>query len=335
MKYDVSIITVNYNGKKYNDIFFDSLFKINSGGICWEIIFVDNNSSDDSVSAVEKKYLPLFQNLKIIKSNKNRGFAGGNNLGVKEASGEYVIFLNNDTAVDPNWLKNILSCIKTTKAGIVVSKLVFYPKFIKIDLNDNNKPKTKEELLLKYKSLSPANDSNGIDIIQNVGSAINSNYDGYDIGFLEEDKGQYNEVTERQSACGAAMCISKKDFTFIGGFDERFFMYYEDSDLSFRLRRMLNKKIIYCPTALVRHFHTGSSVEWSPFFCYYVFRNKQLFVLKNYPITTFVKSYFRFLSWVVHELFSKSRTYRFKMNLLKSALSVIFNIPRYIFKNNY
>ena len=173
-------------------------------------------------------------------------------------------------------------------------------------------------------------ESKTINIIQNAGSGLNKNNDGYDIGFLEEDIGQYEKTIERDIACGAAMCILREDFIKIGGFDDNFFMYYEDTDLCMRLRRKLNKKILYCPTAVVRHVHTGSSIEWSLFFCYYVFRNKQLFLLKNYPLSVFLYSYARFFASTIRELLSKSRTSEFKLNYLKSFLSVFINIPRYI-----
>ena len=384
MKYDASVIIVNYNGKKYIDALFDSLKKLESPEVNFEVIFVDNNSQDDSIDYLEKKYIPIFNNLKLVKSKVNTGFAGGNNLGVKNAEGKYVIFLNNDTAVEKDWLKNTISCIKNTEAGIVASKLIFYPRFLKFIIHSKEKVKIKKEvkingskvlILSKYcknimelgdfiigdknssvyipidpflfedinllvnvdskgmhniKILNTDIESKTINIIQNAGSGLNKNNDGSDIGFLEEDIGQYEKTIERDIACGAAMCILREDFIKIGGFDDNFFMYYEDTDLCMRLRRKLNKKIIYCPTAVVRHVHTGSSIEWSLFFCYYVFRNKQLFLLKNYPLSVFLYSYARFFASTIRELLSKSRTSEFKLNYLKSFLSVFINIPRYI-----
>ena len=86
--------------------------------------------------------------------------------------------------------------------------------------------------------------------------------------------------------------MKKQDFLDCGGFDDRFFMYYEDTDLSYRLKSM-GKKIMYCPTAIVRHIHTGSSTEWSDFFLYHVYRNKLLFVWKDVSRGQFFKYYLR------------------------------------------
>ena len=147
MKYDASVIIVNYNGKKYIDALFDSLKKLESPEVNFEVIFVDNNSQDDSIDYLEKKYIPIFNNLKLVKSKVNTGFAGGNNLGVKNAEGKYVIFLNNDTAVEKDWLKNTISCIKNTEAGIVASKLIFYPRFLKFIIHSKEKVKIKKEVV--------------------------------------------------------------------------------------------------------------------------------------------------------------------------------------------
>jgi hypothetical protein len=275
-------------------------------------------------------------------------------------------------------VKNIINCIKVTKAGIVTSKLLFYPRFVKVPINSENRIEIKKEIIINgdktlisrkfcrnivetkdsimcdknstvYLPVFPSQEdwtdvnatlniagldknikAKTVDMIQNAGSAINKNYDGYDIGFWEEDGGQYEDLIERESACGAAMCMSKKDFIEVGGFDDNFFMYYEDSDLSLRLKRKLGKKIVYCPKAVVRHVHAASSVEWSLFFCYYVFRNKQLFLLKNYSFRVFVYSYIKFIVSTGKELLSKSRTKEFKINQLKSVFSVFISIPRYI-----
>lgn len=125
-----------------------------------------------------------------------------------------------------------------------------------------------------------------VDVIQNAGSRIVSPYSGQDIGAGEIDCGQYDKNRNLELACGAAMLLRKEDFNKVKGFDKLFFMYYEDSDLSLRIRK-LGKEIIFVPNSIVRHIHTGSSKEWSPFFTYFVFRNRLLFILKNYSVRAF------------------------------------------------
>lgn len=349
-EYDVSIIIVNYNGKRYIDALFESLYNLQLDDIKLEIIFVDNASSDDSTNYLEKKYKSDI--LKIVRSNENLGFAGGNNLGVKNCRGKYIVFLNNDTKVDKLWIKTLYERIKDDDSiGMINSKLLFFYDFIKINTVTNDKFKIEKKvsindkeyevdnkfaknLLLEdnmtcfghsyfylplldgdseYKFILKVSEYNNetdyvlldgnkyfsnedgnititlnIDktlasktaLIQNAGSGINENYDGYDIGMGEEDSEKYNKEYEINNGCGASIIMLKEDFEKAGMFDEDFFMYYEDTDLSYRIKK-LGKKIIYYPYSIVRHIHTGSSKEWSPFFIFHVVRNKALFVYKN------------------------------------------------------
>ncbi len=127
-------------------------------------------------------------------------------------------------------------------------------------------------------------------IIQNAGSDYDVNLNGFDIGAGERDKGQYNDVREVNMFCGGACLISKIALEKAGLFNAHFFSYYEDSDLSLRLRKQ-GFKILYNPSSLVLHYHSGSSVEWSPFFTYYVFRNKIIFSGKHFGAKAYFKAY--------------------------------------------
>ena len=349
-KYDVSIIIVNYNGKRYIDNLFLSLKELDIKDIKVQIVFVDNNSSDNSVEYLKEKY--SLANLKIVESKENLGFAGGNNLGVKECEGEYIVFLNNDTKVEKRWLSELFYKIKSDSSiGIVNSKIMFFYDFIKLNAKTLDKFLLKSKILVNDKEYLidnkfcknilygenitcfghsllyiPLQDGiidyhiklyvkdyneetdwiyindlqyninergiielnitkeqiiqNKLSLIQNAGSGINDNFDGYDIGLGEEDSEEYQKEYEINNACGASIIMLKSDFEKVGGFDENFFMYYEDTDLSYRIKK-INKKIIYIPNSIVRHIHTGSSKEWSPFFVYHVYRNKNLFIFKN------------------------------------------------------
>lgn len=364
-KYDVSIIIINYNGKRYIDGLFQSLVHMNTDGIRYEILVVNNASEDGSISYLRQMYGYL-PNLKIIDAGGNLGYAGGNNKGVENAEGEYIIFLNNDTAVDENWMVNLYSSISVNeKIGMVNSKLLFYYDFITVFFGTDDKIILSPEMRInglnykidnkfcknviydkdqiicfgnseifvpvlgsgeefelvweykeargtynnvnvcgKMKELSTLAKTINISIpvsivdefkytlIQNAGSGINEYYDGFDIGFCEKDSDKYSIPYEISGGCGASIILRREDFLNCGGFDERFFMYYEDMDLSFRIKKN-GKKIMFCPTSIVRHIHTGSSTEWSPFFCYQVSRNKLLFIFKNISKRQFVFYFIR------------------------------------------
>lgn len=365
-KYDVSVILVNYNGKRYIDNLFSSLVKIKHDDFTYEIVFEDNNSTDDSVEYLKKSGFGEKCNLKIVESKENLGFAGGNNLAVDNAEGKYIILLNNDTAVDENWLSEIYHFIlNNPQCGMANSKLVFFYDFIKLTFSTKDKViidrkitvndteymidnkfcknvlcqekevvcfghseiyiplldrDSEHKFILNIKESDegssvnvcensyPAHESsdnkviivlnksqtedNKITLIQNAGSGVNENFDGYDIGFCEPDGEKFNKPYEINNGCGASIIMLKEDFEKCGRFDERFFMYYEDTDLSYRIKK-LDKKIMYCPTSLVRHIHTGSSTEWSPFFVYHVCRNKLLFIKKNISTGKYFKYFLK------------------------------------------
>lgn len=363
-KFDLSVILVNYNGKKYIDVLFQSLKKLKHNDFTYQVVFVDNASSDDSVEYLRNQNYGADIPIKIVLSEENRGFAGGNNLGVREAEGKYIVFLNNDTAVDEMWLQELYHFfIRQDNCVMANSKLLFFYDYMKVKFKTSDKiviDRTimindhsyyadgkfiknclceEKELVcfghteimlplidgvtdytftLKTKNWHIGSDAaivdteydsdedgnvhihlsqdyinqNKITLIQNAGSGMNDMYNGYDIGFCEPDSEKYQKPYEINNGCGAAIIMKKEDFQNCGGFDEQFFMYYEDTDLSYRMKKG-GKKIMYCPTSIVRHIHTGSSTEWSPFFTYHVYRNKLLYLYKNISKTQFFIYYIR------------------------------------------
>lgn len=363
-KFKTSIIIINYNGKRYIDNLFYSLENLKTNKEDFEVVFVDNASSDDSLAYIEQKYNVVTFNLKIVRSEKNLGFSGGNNLGVDKAEGEYIVLLNNDTAVEPDWLNPLVNIMeKQSNVGIVNSKLLFFYDYIRIDVatveginllrevkingdtfriedkmaknmlfyGESNKCKCLDNSIIQIPLLHGVTDyeieitvngkidgydyflvdferapvKKGVNtfrfskkevaflketLVQNAGSGINDWNDGYDIGFGQPDGEKFNSSYEVMSGCGASIIMRKCEFLKLGGFDERFFMYYEDTDFSYRMRKT-GKKILFCPESRVRHIHTGSSKEWSPFFTYHVVRNKLLFIYKNISKEVFEAEY--------------------------------------------
>ena len=119
-----------------------------------------------------------------------------------------------------------------------------------------------------------------VDVVNNVGSVVNTGGHGGDRGYQEVDEGQYDEPAEVFALCGCAVAIRTEAGRAAGWFDEDFFLYYEDTDLSWRLRAA-GWTIRYEPTAVVRHLHSATSVEWSPTFVFHVTRNRLLMLVKD------------------------------------------------------
>ncbi len=119
-----------------------------------------------------------------------------------------------------------------------------------------------------------------VDVLNNVGSVVNVGGHGGDRGYQEVDLGQYDEPADVFALCGCAVAFRTVAGRAAGWFDEDFFLYYEDTDLSWRLRAA-GWGIRYEPTAVVRHVHSATSVEWSPTFVFHVTRNRLLMLAKN------------------------------------------------------
>jgi GT2 family glycosyltransferase len=254
-----SVVVLNYNGLRYLDTCLEALVGQQlQGGI--ELLVVDNRSSDGSMDHVRQR----FPQVRVIESKANLGFAGGNNLGIEHAKGRHVVLLNNDTRVRPGWLAALVQAAEAQPdVGAVTSKLVFM-----------DRP----------------------NVIQNAGTILLSDGSGADRGAGEEDRGQYEAREEVFGACGCAMLLSRRMLGDVGAFDPTFFTYYEDTDLSWRMR-LRGWRVVYEPSAVVEHVHSGTSVEWSPLFTFHVDRNRLLMIVKNAP-AGFVLRAFTWYGWL-------------------------------------
>jgi GT2 family glycosyltransferase len=119
-----------------------------------------------------------------------------------------------------------------------------------------------------------------VDVVNNVGSIVVTSGYGADRGYQEVDRGQYDEAQEVFALCGCAVAFRTEAGREVDWFDDAFFLYYEDTDLSWRLRAA-GWRIRYEPKAVVRHIHSATSVEWSPTFVFHSTRNRLLMLTKD------------------------------------------------------
>jgi hypothetical protein len=195
----VSVVILNWNGGDYLRSCVKSVLETDYPRNRIEVIVVDNGSTDNSAKFIKK----IYPQVNLIENERNLGFCVGNNIGIKKASGDLIILLNNDTIVDSAWIKEILKKAKNPKVGIVGGRLYF--------------PQTKVIELMGYRS----------------------KFLGYReaIGSGEEDNGQYDEVNNVDSVIGALLAIKREVIAKIGLLDSRFFAYCEDIDLCHRARK--------------------------------------------------------------------------------------------------
>jgi GT2 family glycosyltransferase len=173
------------------------------------------------------------------------------------------------------------------------------------------------------------------DLIQNAGNFFFRDGSGRDRGvivyhhkqYYEIDKGQYEEGLI-PGFCGAGVLLNRKAVEDVGGFDKRFFMYYEDADLSFRMKER-GWEIIYSPDAVIRHIHAGSSEEWSDFFIFHTERGRLIFVAKHWPksvATGLLLEYIYDQAILTPIYYFLKRKYKLAFDRFKTRLKVIISI---------
>jgi GT2 family glycosyltransferase len=261
----VSIITINYNTPEVTGALLHSLSLITYPN--WEVIVVDNASPQHSSVDLKKEY-PF---IKHISSPVNTGFAGGNNIGLHFARGEYVFILNNDTEVTPGLITTLVKHLQQyPECGIACPKIKYY-----------SQP----------------------DTIQYAGAIglhpLTSR--SYDIGYLEKDKGQLNDIRKTDLPNGAAMMIPMQLIKKAGVMSELFFLYYEELDWSARFKQA-GYEVHYVGTAEVFHKESISTGKNSAFKTFYLYRNRLLYVRRNYKGLRWLiaGSFFVFISTPVH-----------------------------------
>ena len=239
----MSIVTVNYNGYKDTCELIDSI-PFNEE---MEVIVVDNGSQEDEASIIQERY----PHIKVIRSDKNLGFAGGNNLGIKAAKGKYLYLINNDTIFrqfNPQTLIRRLDI--SPKIGMVCPKIRF--------AWDNNP--------IQFAGYTPLSKIT----IRNKA-----------IGFGEEDKGQYESSHQTPYAHGAAMMFKREVIDKVGLMPECYFLYYEELDWSIMISRA-GYEIWYEPASTIYHKESQSTGQNSPLRTYYITRNRLLLVKRNF-----------------------------------------------------
>jgi GT2 family glycosyltransferase len=295
----VSLVILTYNSEKDIERCLDSVKSLVYPSL--EVIVVDNASCDETVNLIERKY----NSARLIKSNKNIGFAAGINLGIAQAKGDFILLLNPDTEIDPFCVSQLVRVINTdSKIAVCGAKILLF-------------------------------DSRHI--IQHAGGLYSLIGVSVDKGMFEQDKGQYNRIEEVTFACGACMLIRRSTISQIGLLDSSFFIYHEDVDFCIRAW-FCGNKTVFVPDALVYH-KSGYLTEIdqnssNPVIVFHKHKNTLIILLKNFPILSiifwFPLSIFYKMIWVLY--FSFKKDWKSSLSIIKSVLWVINNFPK-IFKD--
>lgn len=263
----ISVIILNYNGYKNTIECVHSFNKIRiPQGFSLELVIVDNASIDNSVEILKKE----FPHATLISNKVNLGYSGGNNTGISYAlknGASHIIILNNDTLVVRDTVYELIEALRTYKADVACPKIYFEKGY------EYHKDRyTKSEL--------------GKVFWFTGGEMDWANVIGLHRGVDEVDHGQYDEKINIEGITGACFIVRREVFESVGSFNENFFLYYEDADLSLRIREA-GFKIIFAPQSIVYHKNAGSTGgSGSKLQDYFITRNRLYFGMKYAPFRT-------------------------------------------------
>ncbi len=240
----VTIIILNFNGGNVIQKCLESIYK--TSDIAFEVILIDNNSKDESQRSCKEK----FPDIVVIQNKENLGM-GARTIGIKEAKGDYIVFLDYDTTVESNWLKKFIQSYEQHGVGLYQPKL--------LELKDPQK-------------------------INSAGNMINPFGLGYSRGKGQTDDGQYDKFQQISYTSGACTFTSAETMRELKEVDPIFFLYHDDLDFGWRAN-LMGISSYYEPSVIVYH-HGSPNLEWSALKFYYLERNRWICLKSLYSEKT-------------------------------------------------
>lgn len=264
----INIVILNWNGYKDTSELLESLFKVTYGN--YKVIVVDNNSSNSEAEKIDKVYQ---DRVNIIRCKENLGFAGGNNVGINyslEEKADFILLINNDTTVVPDFLEILVSKFKTeNQAGIIAPRINYYDRPEKIWTEGGK-----------------------ISRIRGSGFAYSDK--------LESETNSFDRSVSFVSGC--CMLIKRDVFLKVGLFDENYFLYTEDTDLCFRTIKA-GYKIYVTPRSKIFHkVNSSTKSSYSTLPLYYTTRNRLYFAQKNFGNTFILTFIYLLLTMIIKSL---------------------------------
>lgn len=287
----LTFIVVNYNGEKHIRDCLQSI--VNQSYRKFRVLVVDNASVDGSPKLLEEM-TDQHSRIEVVWNRENVGFARAANQAIEMSDSRFVALVNNDAILDEKWAEEMVKASSDLRAGIFASKILF--------------PDGR---------------------IQSAGQAIYRGFAVMERGFLEEDRGQFNEPCYVAGACAAAAMYRRALFDDIGLFDEDYFMYNEDVDLSLRAL-IMGWKILYVPTAVAYHLHSASTGFLSDFSVYHNSRNWVWSVVKNVPASLLLKDLPFFLMRNMSSMLFFS--FRGNFSVLRSKVDALRQLRKFLEK---
>lgn len=287
----VSILMLNYNGQAHLEEFFKSVFSLNYPKDKYEVVVMDNASSDGSPDWIEQNY----PQVKLVRLDKNYGFAVGNNIGVNYCNGEFIALLNNDTALDENWLSELVEAVIREPDAVYGSKVLWY---------------SSKKHIVFLRSRFTWWGSIGLDV------------------YKRDIETEQPVFSLHASGCG--VLLSKESYLKLGGFDKTYFCCAEDHELGWKAW-LSGRKVYVIPKAVIYHKMGSSLSHNSSLHVYLGVRNSLRNFVKFLEMPSLLKVIPLNLAYnlgcylIAYCIRSKKPTLIFP--ILKAYLTVISEIP--------
>ena len=281
---DVTVITVTYEAAPLVLECLDSLAQQDLDGLTMDVVVVDNASTDGTAELVAREH----PGVTVLRSPRNTGFAGGNNLALRSVTSPLVVLLNNDAVAAPGAIAALVRALRSADPAVAAlsATVLLRQRFRPAGQED-------EDVVIGPDGAWSPDPEGDVTLVNSTGNVVLSSGYGTDRGWLAEAS-QHRPPREVFGFCGAAAAIRMSALDEVGLFDDDFFLYYEDSDLSWRLR-LAGHRIEHCPDAVVHHHHAASTREGSDLFLFHDGRNRLLMLIKDATAGLAVRALLRFM----------------------------------------
>jgi hypothetical protein len=275
---DVTVVVVTYNAAQRIGACLDALRDQELADLTLEVVVVDNASHDGTADLVARHHPEVH----LVCSPVNTGFAGGNNLGLRTVRSPWVLLLNDDAVAEPDLVSRLVAAATRAPGAVaaVNATVLLAARFRPARPEDAEDAEDAEDLIVHGAHGDWVADPEGeVTLVNSTGNLVRTDGYGLDRGWLE-DRRTHQPPRDVFGFCGAAVLLRRSALDTVGHFDDDFFMYYEDTDLSWRLR-LAGYRVEHCADAVVHHEHAASSREGSELFRFHDARNRLLMLLKD------------------------------------------------------
>ena len=266
---DVTVVTVTYDAAHLVERCLDALRAQQLGDTTMEVVVVDNASHDGTADLVASR-----PDVTLVRAPRNLGFAGGNNLALRQVRSRYVVLVNNDAVPEPDAVRRLVEGLDAAPRDVAAmsATVLLAARFRAAGAAD-------AQVVVGPDGRWVPDPDGDVRLVNSTGNELREDGCGQDRGWLA-DATRHDPPAEVFGFSGAAAILRVAALREVGLFDERFFMYYEDTDLSWRLR-LAGHRVMHCPGAVVHHEHAASSSEGSAFFRFHDLRNRTATLVKD------------------------------------------------------